>query len=108
MLGNLLMHLRTEVVAYHYTDQNNIEKSQAKAENEQYTAPPSAENKDNSQQNVDPSGVGTNRAATSQTALSSGAELRGIKDDKQGKSSGALTLDAVPQQMSALSNSRKS
>ena len=43
MLGNLLMHLRTEVVAYHYTDQNIIEKSQAKPENEQYTAPPSAE-----------------------------------------------------------------
>ena len=39
MLGNLLMHLRTEVVAYHYTDQNNIEKSQTKPENEQYKAP---------------------------------------------------------------------
>ena len=76
--------------------------------NKQYAAPPSAENEDNSQQNVDPSEVGTNRATTSQTALSSGAELGGIKDDTQGKSSGALTLDAVPQQMSALSNSRKS
>ena len=97
MLGNLLMHLRTEVVAYHYTDQNNIEKSQTKPENEQYTAPPSVENNDNSQQNVVPTGVGTNSATTSQTALSSGAELCGIKDDTQGKASGALTLDLVQQ-----------